>query len=212
MSFFRIATLAAMAIASAASAEVVRRDVQVSLGFEDPGFDYAIASPIGTFSGSDAYGRSAVLRAGGRMSWGGPGWAVAPVVGIDALLVDADYEGEGLGGYGMELAAGAAWAVADGWLVEAEAAYGLLSCDFALPPATSGGGLEASGELTRQRVVIRGMRAMARSWWIGAEAGYASSDGELAADRSRTITLESSGWTAGLVVAWRWANRPEPLE
>lgn len=201
-----------LTVAACSSAEVMRRDVQLSVAASDPAFNYNIVSGAGAFSGEDQFDRSLELRLGGRLSLAKPGWQVAPLVGLDVVMLDAPYGDGGLSGYGLDASLGVAWAPMDRWQFELEATYGLMPADLVLPAVTSGGGLTGTGDITRQRLQVRGMRSIGRLWWVITELGWGSWSSDFEADRGRTVTLDGSSWNFAVGLAWRPTSRPEGLE
>lgn len=195
-----------------AGSEVMRRDVQLALAMSDPAFEYNIQAPIGTFSGSDSFDRLVELRLGGRWSWSRPGWQVAPIFGGDVVATDGAYGSGGMRAYGLDLAAGVAWAPLDRWQFEAEVAYGRARTAFALPATSTGVGLDASGDTTRQRLSLVALRSVGRYWWLTGELNLAGYDGDLGADGGRELSVSGMGWGAAIGLAWRWSMRPEALE
>ncbi len=205
----RSAVLLALACLATA-AEVVRRDVQFSLGSAPTDFDYTISSPGGTFSGSDAFESAVQTRLGGRWAVTAPGWSIAPVVGGDLLYRSASYSsGGGLEAMGLAVTAGGAWAITDHWSADLELALSFEQADLTLD---GGSELSGSGTLIGTNLRLRGVYLLNRSWSAGLELGREAASGTISADRERDVDLDIAGWTASLLLIWRLSMRPADLE
>lgn len=208
----RIAPLIPLLCAAAASAaEVVRRDLQAAAGLADPGFDYRLSTPIGTFSGSDAWDGVQTARLGVRWAWARPGAQVAPLLGLDATGLSATGAGGGMRAWGASAAAGAAWAPADRWGIDAEGYGGWSRAELDIDTA-DGLGLAGSGNRTAWGGRARLTWNPLRSWTVGVEGGWESARTDLAGDRGRDLVLDSAAWNAAVVIGWRISARPAGLE
>lgn len=205
----RFALLAALA-AAIPSAEVIRRDVQFSLGTAASDFDYTITAPGGTYTGSDGFDLAWQSRLAARWAITAPGWRVAPVIGADLLYRSADYaSGGGLTAMGLGATGGVAWAINDRWSTDLELGLSFEQADLTIE---GGSGLSGSGDLTGTEVRARVLYLLDRTWSVGFEMGWEASSGTFAGDNDREITMDLAGWTAGLVVTWRTSMRPAGLE
>jgi hypothetical protein len=205
----RFALLIALA-AAIPSAEVVRRDLQFSLGSAATDFDYTITSPGGTFTGSDGFDMAWQSRLGARWAFTAPGWRVAPVVGADLRYRSADYaSGGGLTAMGLGATGGVAWAINDRWSTDLELGLSFEQADLTID---GGSGLSGSGDLTGTEVRARVLYLLDRTWSVGLELGWEASSGTFAGDGDREIAMDLAGWTAGLLLTWRTSMRPAGLE
>lgn len=193
------------------AAEVVRRDLMVAIEIADPGFDYTIGSEVGSFSGSDAFDQDRTLRLGMRWAWARPGSALAPLVGADLTLRDAPMAAAGISAYGGEICAGATWAAGERLTIDAEAWAGWSQASFDLD-TPDGTGLAGSGDATAYGLRLRALWSPDPRWSVGIESGWRSWSSSIAADRGRSLDLESAGWSAGVVICWRPSARPAGLE
>jgi hypothetical protein len=191
---------------SAPAVEVVRRDVQFSLGSAPTEFDYTIDSQGGSFSGSDAFDAAWQARLGGRWALTSPGWSVAPIVGGDLVYGMGHGSGGDLTLIGIGAAAGVAWAIDERWALDAELGLGY---DYASLEVDS---LSGSGALFPVDLRVRVLRQLDRRWSIGLEVGWSYLTGSLDADGDREVEWDSSGFTAGLLITWRLSMRPAALE
>lgn len=187
--------------------EVVRRDLQFSLGATPTEFDYTIDAPGGSFSGSDAFDFGWQARLGGRWALTKPGWSIAPVIGGD-LSYATSYASDGeLACTGLGVTGGLAWAVDAVWSADVELGLGYQRADLDFD-----GGLSGTGDLFATDLRVRGLRLLDRTWSIDVEVGWQFATGSLSASQGRDIDLDISGWTAGVMIVWRGAMRPAALE
>ncbi len=191
---------------SAPAVEVVRRDVQFSLGSAPTDFDYTIDSQGGSFSGSDAFDVAWQARLGGRWALTAPGWSVAPIVGGDLVYGMGHGSGGDLTVIGIGAAAGLAWAIDERWALDAELGLGY---DYASLEVDS---LSGSGSLFPVDLRLRLLRQLDRRWSVGVEVGWSYITGSFNADGNREVEWDSSGFTAGLLITWRLSMRPAALE
>ena len=191
------------------AAEVVRRDLQFSLGLTPTDFDYTIDSPGGTFSGSDAFDYGWQTRVGGRWALTSPGWSLAPVIGGDLSYATRYGAGGEMSGLGLCVTGGVAWAINERWSSDLELGLGL---EYASLSLDSGTDLSGSGTLFATDVRLRVLRLLDRTWSIGVEAGWQQSSGTIAASQGRDVDMDIAGWTAGFLIVWRGSMRPAALE
>lgn len=202
----------AAAAAALPAAEVARRDLQFAIESDDPAFAYRIATPIGTFTGEDAFRRDVILRPGVRWAWSRPGSPVAPLLGLDLLHEEAPMQdGDGLRANGVGATAGATWSPSSAIAIDAEAHAAWSQASLALDTA-DGTGLSGDGSQTALGARLRALWTPTPRWSLGIEAGWAQRSLSISADRSRQVDLDAAGWTAGLVLAWRPSARPAGLE
>ncbi len=210
MTLVATSTLALLLMASGlTAAEIVRRDLQFSLGLTPTDFDYTIDSPGGTFSGSDAFDYGWQARLGGRWAITSPGWSLAPVIGSDLSYATSYGAGGEMSALGLGVTGGVAWAINERWSSDLELGLGLQHASLSL---NSGSDLSGSGTLFATDVRLRVLRQLDRTWSIGVEAGWEKSSGSIAASQSRDVTLDIAGWTAGVLIVWRGSMRPAALE
>jgi hypothetical protein len=198
--------------AGAGAAEVARRDVQVAAEVVDGGFTYALDSGIGTFTGDDAFDRIGILRLGGRWAWTSAGNQLAPLLGLDAEMLDAPLAGGGLDGQGLALAAGGTWAFAGPLALDLEGFVGLYQASLELPGAGGSTGFSGDGSMQRTGLRARLAWSLTRHWTMALEGGWSAWSADIAGGDDRTLTLDGSGLGAGLALAWRPSARPGSVE
>lgn len=200
------ALLVLLAAVTAPAVEVVRRDVQFSLGSAPTDFDYTIDAPGGSFSGSDAFDVAWQARLGGRWALTAPGWSVAPIVGGDVVYGMGHGAGGDLTLIGFGATAGLAWAIDERWALDGEIGLGYDHASLDVDA------LSGSGALFPFDLRLRLSRQLDRRWSVGVEAGWSYLTGSLDADGGREVEWDSSGLTVGLLITWRLSMRPAALE
>ena len=208
----RHATIVFAACGALGAAEVSRRDLLLATEFVDGGFTYTVDSPIGSLSGSDSFDRIALLRLGGRWAWSTAGSSLAPLAGIVGEYTDAPLSGGGLRGYGLAAVAGGTWAISDPLALDLEGFVGLQRVSINLPSSVSGGALDATGDQLRSGLRVRLGWHVARHWSLGLEGGFVHWSADLSGGDGRSVSLDGSGPSVGLALAWRPSDRPGSIE
>ena len=199
--------LVVIALAAVAStAEVARRDLLLAVEVADGAFAYELGTGIGTLDGEDAFDRLGLLRLGGRWAFAAPGARLAPLLGLDAELLDAPMPGGGLDGQGLAAAAGGTWAIAEPLALDLEGFAGWQRCSFTLAEA----GLDGDGELQRYGLRARLSWHLTRHWSLAVEGSWSSWNADFADGDG--LTLDGDGLGAGLALAWRPSARPGSIE
>jgi len=192
------------------AAEVARNDLQLAVESADGGYDYTLNTPVGSFTGSDAFDRFSTLRLGGRWAWSGIGSSLGLLAGGDLLYTDATLADGSLTGWGAELDVGGTWAVHDRWCLDAEAfgGYQMVSLDM----QSAGAQLTGDGGMLRNGLRLRLLWHASNHWSIGTEAGWQAWHSALTVTGDRDLTMDGSGLQWGLVLAWRPSVRPAGIE
>lgn len=200
-------------VASAAcSAELVVRDVRVSAGGRPLGFDFTVTAPALSASGSDAFDAGLGLEAGGRWSIARSGDAVGLVVGLDGIIDAYSYGGggDGLAATWARLSAGPGWAVSDRVTTTAEVGiqYGLST--LSLPATSSSPAFSADGTALGYDLRVGATCLLTRRFGVGVHGGWVMASHTLSGDAD--VTVDQSGWFAGVEMVWRFSDAPTPLE
>ena len=207
---FRLIPLAAIAMQLPA-AELVVRDLQVTLANRPSEFDYTVVTETSQTSGPDGFDGGLGLEVGGRWSFARPGDSFGLVVGVDALLDAQSYGGgDGLATTWLRLSAGPGYAISDAWTVVGGigAQYGMSA--LSLPKTQSSPAFEATGTAMGYDLRMEVSWLATRRFGVGATAGWLISSHDLSGDAD--ITIDQSGWFAGLSVIWRFIDAPPRLE
>ncbi len=196
--------------AAASTAEVARGDLQFALEDADGAFDYTLGTPVGTFTGSDAYSRLTTARLGGRWGWSQTGSSLGLLAGADLLHSNGILEGGSLRGWGFDGTLGGTWAFADQWALDGEMFIGMQQTTLELQAA--GNGFSGDGTQLRDGARLRLLWHASPRWSIGLESGWQQWSADLSGSDGRSLTLEGGGLVWGLVLAWRPSVRPAGVE
>lgn len=204
--------LVTSAIAAAGASEVRRADLGLWLESLPTSSDYTLDGSGGSRSGNDTLDSNAGLRVGARFTRSAPGRSIAPQIGLDVVVEQADYAGAlQLQTYGLAPAAGVAWAPGDNWLVSSEL--------FGLFGMTSGTGsdqqaveaFDVSGRTIGYGLRLDGYYRLSRNWLAGAVLSWRSTTADLSGTPV-DLTWTTSGIGVGLGMLWRMDVRPAGLE
>ena len=194
----------------AVSAEVARGDLQFAIEDADGAFDYTLGTPVGTFTGSDAYSRLTTARLGGRWGWSSTGSSLGLLAGADLVHSDGTLDGGSLSGWGLEGTVGGTWALADRWSLDGEVFIGMQQ--IALELQASGSGFTGDGTQLRDGARLRLLWHVSPRWSLGLESGWQQWSADLAGSNDRSLALEGGGLLWGLALAWRPSVRPAGVE
>lgn len=206
--------LVALAVCMAAmpSAELVVRDLGISLSALPTGFSYTLSSPTIERSGEDAFQSGTELAFGGRHALARPGDAVGLVVGADLFSSTWTYTD---GGYmlaaGLRASAGLGWAISDDWtlLVEPGLRYGVST--FNSSQSSTAAAYEASGTCSGFDGRVSAMWQMSPGLLLEGHCGWLSLTHD-ATSGDITQTIDQKGLYVGIGVVWRWSTAPTRIE
>lgn len=193
------------------AAELVVRDLRLGIGTRPIAFDYAYTGVLTSSDGSDGFEAALGLEGGGRWSFARPGDALGLVVGADLALDAWSYGGaEGLATTWLRLSAGPGYALNDRLTLTAELGlqYGLSA--LALPATDSAPDFAATGTAMGYDLRVGGNWLATRRFGLGLFAGWLIASHDLSGDAD--LTIEQSGWFAGLEAVWRFTDAPPRLE
>ncbi len=209
-----IAALACLlpAFAHASDAELVTRDVFVSLDSQPTGFNYTVDSPLGSRSGSDAFESGFGLSLGGRWSFTVPGSSFGLVAGIDLDATDYVYQNNAKNfTVGGRAVLGFGWQITDDWqvLLEPTVEYGLAS--FSFPATISYPAYDAKGTYLGYGVRASAVYSLSRSFSCLASLGYKQINNSLSGG-NLDLTLKQSGVALGIGLLYRFSSAPARIE
>jgi hypothetical protein len=198
--------------ACAGAAELVVSDVRLGLVTRPADFDFEVASPTTAASGSDAFDGGLSLEGGLRWSFAGTGQSFGLIVGGDAGADAQAYDGgDGLATLWARAAIGGGWAATDRITVVAEAMAGFGLSTLSLPASQIAPDYSADGTALLYEARLTGTWQFTRGFNAGLAAGWLIASHDLSGDEVE-VTLDQSGWYAGLVFGWRLDDTPRPLE
>ncbi len=197
--------------AAVPAAELVVRDFRLGVGTRPLEFDYAYTGVLTSSNGTDGFDAALGLEAGGRWSFARAGDALGLVVGADLALDGWSYDGaDGLASTWLRLSAGPGFALNDRVTLAAELGvqYGLSA--LTLPATASAPDFAASGTAMGYDLRVGGNWLVTRRFGIGLFAGWLIASHDLSGDAD--LTIDQSGWFAGLEAVWRFTDAPPRLE
>lgn len=208
-----IARSAVVLLAAAAlpAAELVVRDLRLGLGSRPVDFDYTLTAPASRSSGTDAFDGALGIEGGGRWSFARPGDALGLVVGADLAADAFSYGGgDGMAVSWLRLSAGPGFALSDRITLAAEAGFQYGMSAISLPATASAPEFTASGTAQGYDLRLDATWMATRRFGFGVQAGWLIASHDLAGDAD--LTIDQSGWFAGLTLVWRFADAPPRLE
>lgn len=196
----------------ASDAELVTRDLFVSLDSQPTGFDYTISGPLGSRSGSDAFESGFGLSLGGRWSFTVPGSSFGLVAGIDFDATDYVYQNSAKNfTFGGRAVLGLGWQITDDWqvLLEPTIEYGLAK--FTFPATGAYPAYDATGTYLGYGARISAIYSLSRSFSCLASLGYKQIDNSLSGG-DLDLTLKQSGLALGIGLLYRFSSAPARIE
>ena len=197
---------------TATAAELVVRDLNVSLSVLPTAFSYTLTSPTVSSSGEDAFVSGTELTCGTRVALARPGDALGLVVGADLISDTWTY---GTSGYlfagALRASAGLGWAISDNWmlLVEPGLRYGLST--FSSPESATSAAYKATGTCSGFDGRISVLWQLSKDFLLEAHGGYMALSHSATGD-DIDLTIEQSGLYVGVGVVWRWSTAPTRIE
>lgn len=193
------------------AAELVVRDIRLSLGTVPLSFDFDYSGASASGSGSDTFDAGLGLEVGGRWSFARPGDSIGVVVGADLLLDAASYDGtDGLATSWLRLSGGPGWAISDRVTGFAELGFQYGLSTLSLPTTTSANSFTADGTAIGYDLRVGAIWLPTRRFGLGGYAGWLIASHDLTGDAN--LTLKQSGWFVGLELVWRFTDAPSRLE
>ncbi len=206
-----LAALFAMVPAMPA-AELVVRDLELSLSVLPVGFNYTVTSPTVSGSGNDAFTSGTEVSFGGRYALARPGDSLGLVFGAGLISDVWTYGTSGsLVANGVRASAGLGWAISDNWtlLVEPGFRYGLST--FNLPSSTTGPDYSATGSFSGYEARVSALWQVSQGLLVEGHGGWLSVQHSSTSDNIDQ-TIDLSGLYIGIGVVWRWSSAPPRIE
>lgn len=194
------------------SAELVVRDLQLSLTVLPAGFSYTVTSPTVSGSGDDAFTSGTELSFGGRYALARPGDSLGLVLGADLISDAWTYGTSGsLVATGLRASAGLGWAMSDDWtlLVEPGIRYGINAFD--LPSSSFAPDYSATGTFSGYDARVTALWQISKGFLIEGHGGWMSVQHTSSSDEIEQ-TIDQSGLVVGIGVVWRWSSAPPRIE
>ncbi len=207
----RILALATLALALPA-AELVVRDLDVSLSVLPTAFSYTVTSPTVSDAGNDAFTSGTELSFGGRYALTRPGDALGLVVG-GALIADTwTYGSSGqLFANGLRVSAGLGWAISDNWTLLAEPGFRYGVSTFNSSASATATDYTATGTFSGYDARVSALWQVSNGLLVEGHGGWLSMQHSVTSDGTDQ-TIDQSGLYLGIGVVWRWSTAPTRIE
>lgn len=196
----------------AVDAELVTRDLFVSLDSQPTDFSFTADSTVGSDSGDDAFDSGLGISLGARWSFTRPGSSLGLVIGGDLDATSYRYENsaENLT-FGARLIIGAGWAITDRWelLLEPTIEYGVGTFDF--PATQSYAAYEADGTFFGYGLRLNAIHRFTDRWAVMGAIGWKRIDNDLSGD-GIDLTLEQEGVSVSIGLLYRLSAAPARVE
>ena len=210
----RSSWLACTLLAGAASlpaSEVVLSDLRFGLESLPTSFTYHVHDGGSEVSGSSTFQLGFGLAGRGVYAFGAPGSSGAFFVGGALDLQAYTYDGSGRYDVAMLRAlAGYAYAFDDHWTAEICPFVGVGLGSFRIPGNDLFQPITTSGHVIDYGADIGVSYALSRHWLIQARAGWLVSTATLSGE-GLDVTLDQSGPTGFIGVAYRFGGTPPPI-
>lgn len=195
-----------------ADAELVARDLFITLDSEPTAFTYTIDGPTGTRTGDDAFDSGLGLSVGLRWSFTPSGSPLGLVAGADLGATNYRYQ-DGAANLttGARVVLGAGWAITDSLelLLEPTVEYGLARFNF--PATASYPSLKATGTYVGFGLRANMLWQMSDEWALMGALGWKQLTDDLSGG-GLDLKLVQSGPCISLGVLYRFSNAPTRIE
>lgn len=193
------------------AAELVVRDLLFEVGSPPTAFTYDISDDLGGRSGSDAFASRWRIAVGPDYSLTRAGDTGGPLFGLRlAGETGAFADGGSLRGIGIDLRAGYGFALTDRWTLGLGAQLGARVERMTVEGGSAFDSIAANGLGLVYGLQLGSSYAFADRWVVGVEATWRAERATLSGDRD--IGFDSRGFGLALVLGYRFATAPLPLE
>ena len=200
---------------SSEGAELVLRDIRVTVEMLPADFDFTLKNELGTSKGSDEFDSGLGITVGGMYGFTGAGDHNGLLAGGEVTIgtygfgSSGDYTTIGLrafGGYG--------WQINDDWYVLTEVYLGYAVADMTFPSTDAFSSFGADGSNLDYGFRVGAGYVVNDQWLVSANLGYGFGNADLESGGSQDIelTIEQTGISFMLGVAYRFNHLPPRLE
>jgi hypothetical protein len=196
----------------AADAELVTRDLFVSLDSQPTDFTFTTDGPVGSRSGDDAFDSGLGLSLGGRWSFTPAGSSVGLVLGGDVDVTPYTYENSAQNlTLGARLILGGGWAITDRWelLLEPTIEFGYAT--FSFPKTQAYEDFKADGTFFGYGARLNLVYRFSEQWAVMGAMGWKRIENDLSGD-GLDLTITQSGMTFSAGVLYRLSAAPTRVE
>ena len=200
------------AAVTAADAELVTRDLFISLDSQPTEFSFTAEGPVGSRSGDDAFDSGFGVSVGGRWSFAPAGSSLGLVLGGDLNATSYEYQNNAENmTFGARLIVGAGYAITDSleFLLEPTLEYGYAS--FAFPETATYPTYDAKGTLFGYGLRLNTIYRWTDRWAIMGAVGWKRISNDLSgSDIDLSIKQEGATFSLGLI--YRLSAAPTRVE
>lgn len=197
---------------AAADAELVTRDLFISLDSQPTEFTFVADGPVGRRTGDDAFDSGFGLSLGGRWSFTPAGSSLGLVIGGDLDATSYVYQ-DGAENFsvGVRAILGGGWAITDRWelLIEPTIEVGYATFDF--PGTQAYADFSADGMQFGYGVRLNLIHRFSERWAVMGALGWKRIENDLSGD-DLDLTITQEGASISLGVLYRLSAAPTRVE
>ncbi len=204
-----------MCVSVIPAAELVLRDLRVTIENLPGDFDFSLDNELGSASGSDEFDTGLGITIGGLYGFTGAGDHSGFLAGAELAYgtygfgSNGDYVTTGVrafGGYG--------WQMSDNWYILTEAYVGYALATMTFPSTSAFSSFEADGTNIEYGVRVGAGYVVKEQWLVSLNLGYGFGDAELESSSSQDLdlTIEQTGLSVMLGLAYKFRHLPDRLE
>ncbi len=200
------------AAVTAADAELVTRDLFISLDSQPTEFSFTAEGPVGSRSGDDAFDSGFGVSVGGRWSFAPAGSSLGLVLGGDLNATSYEYQNNAENmTFGARLIVGAGYAVTDSleFLLEPTLEYGYAS--FAFPETATYPTYDAKGTLFGYGLRLNTIYRCTDRWAVMGAVGWKRISNDLSGS-DIDLSIQQEGATFSLGLIYRLSAAPTRVE
>jgi hypothetical protein len=203
---------AALLPAGLSAAELVQRDLLLTVGEQPTSFTYTLSDPTSSRQGSDSFSQNVGVEVGGRYSFAGAGDASSLVLGGALVANQASYGSSGhYTGYGLRVDGGYGWAISDAWSVGGRLELGLGLATFDLQAGDAFPALSTGGSTISYGVAVDVDYALSDTFTALLDVGYLRTDAKLSGG-GVDLTVDTTGFSVAIGIAYRFSVAPRPVD
>lgn len=209
---FSLTLVGLCATVMAADAELVTRDVFISLDSQPTDFSFTTDGPVGSRSGDDAFDSGLGVSLGGRWSFTPSGSSIGLVIGGDVDVTPYTYENSAQNlALGARLIVGGGWAITDRWelLLEPTLEFGYAT--FSFPQNQAYDDFTADGTFFGYGARVNLIHRFSDQWAVMGAVGWKHIENDLSGD-GLDLTIEQEGLTFSIGVLYRLSAAPTRVE
>lgn len=200
------------AVVAAADAELVTRDLFISVDSQPTDFSFVADSSVGRRTGEDAFDSGFGLSLGGRWSFTPAGSSFGLVVGADLDATSYVYQ-DGAENFsaGARVILGAGWAITDRWELLLEPTIEAGYARFTFPATQAYADYTAKGAQYGYGARLNLIHRFSERWAVMGALGWKRIENDLSGD-GIDLTLTQEGASISLGILYRLSAAPTRVE